>query len=187
MITIVTGFNNTGKTQWVADEIAEKYSIFCKLLWDQQDGYVHRINSSNMEDPDDNNHLQETPVFYNPEKNDEYSKCKFEFLRHDPKVIFCNYPENGLHPSLQTELAQKFVDLHNKGTDVYVETHSDHIQYGLRVLVKQGKLSKEDLDLQFFYKDGSFDTINLSDCGRYTSDLPDGYCDEVEKNLSKLL
>lgn len=52
-------------------------------------------------------------------------------------------PEANLHPNLQAQLADLFVDLTNRGTQIIVETHSEYFVRRLQYLVARDELNPE--------------------------------------------
>ena len=102
-------------------------------------------------------------------------------------VIYYNQPENGLHPSLHSKVIEEVINIHNQGYDIYIETHSDHIINAVRVAVKQGLIKCEDVKVLFFKAVGEIAEVTINKRGRIVEDCPDGFCDQYEINLDKLI
>ena len=79
------------------------------------------------------------------------------------------------------------------GVQVFVETHSDHIINGVRVAVKDGKLSAKNVKI--FYFDRILDSVeqysNIEeiqiDKNGELSNYPKGFLDEWNEQLMKLI
>lgn len=65
-------------------------------------------------------------------------------------VVIVENPEAHIHPAGQRMLGELIALAGAGGVQVVVETHSDHILNGIRVAVKQDKISKDDVQLSFF-------------------------------------
>ena len=79
------------------------------------------------------------------------------FLQLDPVMFLLQQPEVHLHPSAQAALGTLFCDFASWEKQLIVETHSDHLIDRVRMEVRDGetKLTKDDVVLLFFEKDGS--------------------------------
>ena len=79
------------------------------------------------------------------------------------------------------------------GVQVILETHSDHILNGIRLSVKEKKINKNDVRLNFFYQETE-DSKAVRYCKSSPAILddgsisswPDGFFDEWDKMLDKL-
>ena len=70
---------------------------------------------------------------------------------HRDSLFLLQQPEVHLHPRAQAELATVFVNSARKhGNSFMIETHSDHIVDRMRILVRQGKISAEDISILYF-------------------------------------
>tara|TARA_Y100000294_G_scaffold126605_1_gene118086 strand:+ start:1481 stop:2851 length:1371 start_codon:yes stop_codon:yes gene_type:complete len=70
----------------------------------------------------------------------------------DDSVLLVNQPEVHLHPTGQAQLANYFVERVKKRQYI-VETHSEYLINRLRVLVQQGKVDPENVNIVFFASD----------------------------------
>lgn len=102
------------------------------------------------------------------------------------EIIFLEYPEIYLHPSSQSKLAELICEVSNRGTQVFCLTHSDHIFDSIRVLIKEGKLDPASLKTYFLDMKNCYN-IELSNRGRITSKIPNGFFDQNTIHLDKLL
>ena len=77
------------------------------------------------------------------------------------------------------------------GTQIIIETHSDHVLNGIRIAVKNGIIKSDQIALNFFDRspispDSTLITPKLDKDGRLDQ-WPDGFFDEWEKGLAELL
>jgi predicted ATPase len=111
--------------------------------------------------------------------------------RETPILLLLENPEAHLHPSGQTKMGELLSLAASCGIQVIVETHSDHLVNGIRIAVKEGKLSPDDVKFYFFKSDNSSDaasveTISIDRYGMMDH-WPEGFFDETEKNLMRLI
>jgi predicted ATPase len=104
-------------------------------------------------------------------------------------------PEAHLHPSGQTKMGEMLALAASCGVQVIVETHSDHLLNGIRIAVKNKKISHTDVKC-FFFKSGNWDGINEEPATVESIEIdehgmvdywPDGFFDETEKSLQRLI
>lgn len=106
-------------------------------------------------------------------------------------VILLENPEAHLHPAGQTQLGIFIARAAASGVQIVVETHSDHLLNGIRIAVKEKILSSSDTSFYYFEYDfddeKSFVLNPVLDSGGYFDEWPDGFFDETEKSLERLL
>jgi predicted ATPase len=110
-------------------------------------------------------------------------------------LLLIENPEAHLHPSGQTKMGELFVLAASCGVQIMVETHSDHILNGVRIAVKDGKLSPENINCYFLQtdndekKDEKPVLVNRISIDRHgmMDYWPDGFFDETEKSLLHLV
>ena len=98
-------------------------------------------------------------------------------------------PEAHLHPRGQTKLAELVVRASLAGVQVIAETHSDHFMDGVRIAVRDGLIRPEDAALHYFSREGGKTIVSsprIDTNGRLSS-WPEGFFDQHEENLAKLL
>lgn len=104
-------------------------------------------------------------------------------------LVIIENPEAHLHPKGQTELAKLICLCAKLGTQVVVETHSDHIFTGVRLFTKENKFAKNIL-IHWFELDEKRNTdvtsILIDNNGRINN-WPKGFFDQFELNHSKLI
>lgn len=112
-------------------------------------------------------------------------------------LILIENPEAHLHPAAQSKIGKLLALAADNGVQIIIETHSDHLLNGIRVLVKGGEIlgtvNSENIIVHYFtseivdnteiryeekmkiYPDGKMD------------DWPLGFFDEWENNLRKIV
>ena len=73
-------------------------------------------------------------------------------------VLLIENPEAHLHPKGQTKLAEFIANITNYGVQIIIETHSDYILDGLRLAVRNEKISQEDTTLYYLELDSDGNT-----------------------------
>lgn len=107
-------------------------------------------------------------------------------------IILCiENPEAHLHPRGQTELGVFLSLAASCGLQIIVETHSDHLINGVRIAVKDKQLDPADAIIHFFEYSPSEEQskhypIFIEERG-VIDHWPEGFFDENEKNLLRLL
>jgi predicted ATPase len=106
-------------------------------------------------------------------------------------LVILENPEAHLHPRAQVRIADLCARATVSGVQVLLETHSDHILNGVRVSVHQHRLPAEKVAVHFFSRpqpEGSpvWRELHMKAGGRLT-ERPDGFFDEIERQLSELL
>lgn len=107
-------------------------------------------------------------------------------------LVIIENPEAHLHPKGQTEMAKLISLCVEAGTQVIIETHSDHIFNGIRIHAKKDQTNKfaEQVKLYWFELDKNNNTevfeSSLDNDGRLDK-WPDGLFDQFEINASELL
>ena len=110
---------------------------------------------------------------------------------YDQALILIENPEAHLHPAGQTKIGEFLALAASCGVQCVVETHSDHLLNGIRIAVKNGHLSAKDTACHLFSYDfndeiAQVQTPLLDNHGMF-DEWPNGFFDESEKNLQRLL
>ena len=110
-------------------------------------------------------------------------------------LLLLENPEAHLHPSGQTKMGEMLARAASCGVQIIVETHSDHLLNGIRIAVKEKIIPHTDAKC-FFFKSGSWDgknedpvtveNIEIDEHGMVDY-WPDGFFDETEKSLQRLI
>lgn len=114
------------------------------------------------------------------------SSCK------DTLVLLEN-PEAHLHPKGQVRMGELLAKAAHCGAQVIVETHSDHVLNGVRIAVREGMLSPDELRIYFLSRSeepGQMSSQVISphvDKNGRIDKWPDGFFDEWDKSLERLL
>lgn len=104
-------------------------------------------------------------------------------------LLIIENPEIHLHPAAQSRLASFFAFLAQRGVQLVIETHSDHIYNGLRVCVKRQEISLDNLMIGYFSSSQGLckvQEIELDVNGR-VKNQQEGLFDQFENDLDDLL
>ena len=106
-------------------------------------------------------------------------------------VVLIENPEAHLHPKGQTEMGRLISLCVSCGSQVIVETHSDHLFDGIRIYTKQHEGFSDEMRAYWFEQSRDAGTsvikVTVDKDGRYTTDYPPGFFDQFENNASALL
>ena len=108
----------------------------------------------------------------------------------DGDVIVIDSPEAHLHPQAQSRMGTMLAAFAAAGIQLLVETHSDHVLNGARLAVRDGVAASEDVSLLFFSGATSGDhgvTSPRIDGNGRIDEWPDGFFDQVDKDVSRLI
>lgn len=111
-------------------------------------------------------------------------------LRQDGLMLVEN-PEAHLHPYSQSRMGVFLAMMAATGRQIFVETHSDHVINGIRLAVRFGFISPEQVYINYFQppKNGgnsaTVTQITAKENGRLTR-WPKGFFDQIASDLSKL-
>jgi len=111
--------------------------------------------------------------------------------KEESALLLVENPEAHLHPSGQTKMGELLARAASCGLQIVVETHSDHLLNGVRIAVKEGLLSHTEVKLFFFKADNSgvpatVERVFIDKHGMLDY-WPDGFFDETEKSLMRLV
>lgn len=105
-------------------------------------------------------------------------------------ILLLENPEAHLHPAGQTTLGVFFALAAASGVQCIVETHSEHIINGIRVAIKEKKITPNDVIFHFFTKDKASEESEalaiFADQHGMLDKWPEGFFDESEKTLMRL-
>ena len=108
-------------------------------------------------------------------------------------ILILENPESHIHPKGQSTIGKLIAYAAQTGVQIFVETHSDHLINGIRVAVKQEKLSKENVKLFYLERyndDKEMQTISheiLIDKNGELNNYPQGFLDEWDEQLMNLI
>ena len=96
-------------------------------------------------------------------------------------------PEAHLHPHGQSQIGGFLAQMAAAGSQILVETHSDHLLNGVRLALRNGVIQPEDVAIYFFAPRAGSHVTRLSvDKHGTVSDWPEGFFDQSEKDLATL-
>jgi predicted ATPase len=108
-------------------------------------------------------------------------------------LLLLENPEAHLHPQGQARMGELIARASSSGVQILVETHSDHVLNGIRIAIHDGVLSSDKTVLYYLRlqeKEGQiFSNVQspkIDKNGRIDK-WPDGFFDEWDKSLDKLL
>jgi predicted ATPase len=105
-------------------------------------------------------------------------------------LILLENPEAHLHPRGQVRMGELIARAAQAGTQIILETHSDHILNGVRIGAHDGLIAPENIKLHFLSRKDDGTTLVTSPAidknGRLDT-WPEGFFDEWDKSLDKLL
>ena len=104
-------------------------------------------------------------------------------------VLSIDSPEAHLHPQAQSRMGAMLAQFAAGGTQLLVETHSDHILNGVRLAVAQRVLAPHDTGLTFFAgtsEAGHGVTLPQIDSTGRIDVWPDGFFDQAEADIAAL-
>jgi len=106
-------------------------------------------------------------------------------------ILIVENPEAHLHPKAQSNVGEFLGRVAAGGTQVIVETHSEHVLNGIRRMVKQGIVRPDSVRFFFFSKvekelEPTVVPISVSATGDISS-WPDGFFDQLDKDLNAIL
>ncbi len=104
-------------------------------------------------------------------------------------LVLLENPEAHLHPQGQTSIGKLIALTASAGVQVIVETHSDHLMDGIRIAVKDGKLSSDLTTFHYFSldKDGftRVESPKIQSNGKLDF-WPKGFFDQTMQNRAIL-
>jgi predicted ATPase len=106
-------------------------------------------------------------------------------------ILLIENPEAHLHPKGQTAIGELIALAASAGKQIIVETHSDHLLDGIRIAVKQKKISATEVIFHYFSRESSegeskIETPVLGEDGKL-SFWPKGFFDQSMINKAELL
>lgn len=82
--------------------------------------------------------------------NDAYGRNSYDKMEYS--MIILEEPEIGLHPALQSVLADLIIDAYQKlNLQIIVETHSEYLIRKLQVLVARREIQEKEIQIHYFH------------------------------------
>lgn len=109
-------------------------------------------------------------------------------LMPEAGVLIVENPEAHLHPAGQSRLGRFLAQVAGSGTQVIVETHSDHVINGIRLAAVEDRVVAPEAVVVHFFGDEpghSPTAIELTSRGALTN-WPRGFFDQMEEDLGRI-
>ena len=108
-------------------------------------------------------------------------------LARPSDVLIIESPEAHLHPSAQSTMGEFLASVAAGGTQVFVETHSDHIVNGVRITLRNEVLNAEDTRFFAFSRGSDFGShrvveVAVNQSAEFLSS-PENFFDQADKDL----
>ncbi|MFV8163734.1 DUF3696 domain-containing protein [Mycobacterium sp. 134] len=102
-------------------------------------------------------------------------------------LLIVENPEAHLHPAGQTAIGRFLARIAASGSQVVIETHSDHVLDGIRIEgTSRGCLNPEDVVVHYFEANSNPVELTIDTQGDM-SQWPVGFFDQTERDLSELI
>jgi predicted ATPase len=108
------------------------------------------------------------------------------------QLLMIDSPEAHLHPRGQSRMGQFLAQAASSGPQLVVETHSDHVLNGIRLALRNGAISPDDVAIHFF-QSRTPDALDVPQVTTISADRqgnlshwPDGFFDQTDKDLADL-
>jgi Uncharacterized conserved protein len=108
-------------------------------------------------------------------------------------ILIIENPEAHLHPKGQRKIGELLAKCACNGTQVFLETHSDHVMNGIRIAVKRKVINCTDVKMYYFEKNivsgvaqHTVQNPQILENGKLNF-WPDGFFDEWEKSLDEII
>lgn len=103
-------------------------------------------------------------------------------------TLIVENPEAHLHPQAQFRLTELLAKVLDKDIQVFVETHSEHIVNGFRILALRENvaMTNKDISIYFFDEDYSIKHLNVEANGRIKN-WPKHFFDQFEREMTEII
>ena len=99
---------------------------------------------------------------------------------YDGSLICVEQPEIHLHPKLQAELADYFIETRKQNQWV-IETHSESLMLRIQKRMREGKITPSDISILYVLPDevgSNILKIDLDENGNFIDEWPNGFFEE---------
>lgn len=112
-------------------------------------------------------------------------------IANEGATIIVENPEAHLHPGAQSRLMEYLITkAEERGLQLIVESHSDHVVNGMRIAIKKGELNHTEGIINYFDRDDNgmpqIEHIYVDNKGELSA-YPDDFLDEWTKQLLQLI
>lgn len=104
-------------------------------------------------------------------------------------TLILENPEAHIHPKGQRKMGELIAETAQRGVQIFLETHSDHILNGIRIAVKNQIIKDDDVRLFYFGLKGNTRIVERPRilCNGRLDFWPDGFFDEWENALNEII
>ena len=114
-----------------------------------------------------------------------------DLIRSENRTIIIEEPENKIHPNIQgnlIEIISERVDFGDVNNKVIIETHSEHFILRIQKLIREGKLTPEEVAINYVYLDengegSKIDYMKLDNEGKFVTRWRHGFFSERLKEI----
>lgn len=101
-------------------------------------------------------------------------------------LLIVENPESHLHPGGQSAIGRFLARVAASGTQVFIETHSDHVLNGVRVAAAaEATIEAKDVVIHYFPSSSQPVALGIDTTGAVSA-WPEGFFDQIEEDLSEL-
>ena len=101
-------------------------------------------------------------------------------LNSNGDILLLEEPEKALHSKMQVNLAKFFVE-NSKSNQLVIETHSENLLLGILKYVRDGKISPEDIKINYIYMENGeskVDQLDVNEEGSFKTKWRHGFFTE---------
>ncbi len=105
-------------------------------------------------------------------------------------LFIVDAPEVHMHPSIQSEMVDFFIELSKQGKHVLVETHSEHLITRVRRCLAEKKLSPDEVNLCFVENIGNgseYTSLQIDETGTFYNALPNGFLNTQDEDFKAII
>jgi len=105
------------------------------------------------------------------------------------EILIVENPEAHLHPSGQSRIGRFLAQVAAYGTQVIIETHSEHVINGIRIAALNGTIDYKNVLVNFFSKEDNIvnvKEIDIDEAGDLTN-YPKGFFDQQQRDFAEIV
>lgn len=108
-------------------------------------------------------------------------------------ILIIENPEAHLHPKGQSKIGELIAYAASTGTQIFIETHSDHVINGIRIATKEQKINSDQISIFYFERDNEdhiakIHDVSIDNEGMLEIDASvENFFDQMNIDLEKIL